>query len=391
MEKSINFVWEMRSPDEEKIKPDNFRAEFTGHIVPPVTGTYILKISADNKAWLGPAAPLAVSDINKGSKTAMATVNMVAGKPFGIRLLYNEETGDAFCKLEWSIPQNNNQLNAEMKAIDSAVGKADAVIFIGGIDHSLDTEGRDRTDMNFPAAQEQLIKHIAEVNPKTIVTLINGSPLNLSGWLNQVPAIVEAWYPGMEGGTAIGKVLFGDINPSGRLPFTWPKKLTDVPMHAIKTQNNDRIDYMENVFVGYRYNETWKVEPEFPFGYGLSYTQYKYDDLKLSAGSIGQNDSLQVTVKITNTGSRKGAETVQLYVNDSSAIVARPLRELKAFKKVELNAGESRTVSFIINQADLSYYDVLSKSWKADPGTFKIEIGASSHDIKLTKSFELIN
>jgi len=388
IEKSINFVWEMRSPDFEKINPDYFHAEFSGSIIPPVTGTYVLKISADNGASLmGSETPFAVCDIDKGSKVATGTVQMEAGKPYPIRLFYNEKAGDAFCNLEWSIPSKNENY----KAIDEVVASADVVIFVGGIDHSLDTESRDRNDIDFPLTQQELIKHIASINSKTIVTLINGSPLKLGGWLKDVPAILEAWYPGMEGGNAIGEILFGDVNPSGRLPFTWPKELEDVPMYAIKTQDRDRIDYLDGVFNGYRYFETWNVEPEFPFGYGLSYTQFKYSDLRLSSTSITKNDSIKVSLKITNTGHCKGTETVQLYMNEQKAAVSRPLRELKGFEKVELNQGESKIVNFSLSKPDFSYYDVISNTWKANPGTFKIEVGSSSHDIKLNETFEYNN
>jgi beta-glucosidase len=389
IEKSLNFVWEMRSPDLEKIKPDYFHAEFTGSIIPPVTGTYILKLSADNRALLlGSETPYALCDIDKGIKTATGAVHMEAGKPFPIRLYYNEEAGDAFCNLEWSVPSKNGNNDKKMKEIDATVGSTDVVVFVGGINHSLDTESRDRNDMDFPTAQEELIKHIVSKNPKTIVTLINGSPLTLGGWLNDVPALLEAWYPGMEGGNAIGEILFGDVNPSGRLPFTWPKKLEDVPMYAVKTQNRDRIDYLEGVLIGYRYFETWNVKPEFPFGYGLSYTQFSYDDLKLSSAIISADDSLKVSLKITNTGGCKGSETVQLYVNEPVALVTRPQRELKGFKKVELMQGESRIVNFTLTKSDFSYYDVTNKTWKADTGVFKLEVGSSSHDIKLSETIQ---
>lgn len=393
-EKSINFVWEMRSPDQERINTDHFQAEFTGSIIPPVTGTYTFKLSADNSAWLwaeGAETPLAICDIDKGNKSATAVVKMEAGKPFPIRLNYKEEDGDAFCRLEWSIPKMNENYDSKLKKIDATVSSADAVIFIGGIGHGLDTESRDRNDMYFPSEQQALIKHVASKNPNTIVILINGSPLELGGWLNDVPSVLEAWYPGMEGGNAIGKILFGDVNPSGHLPFTWPKKLEDVPMYAVKTQNRGRIDYLEGVLNGYRYFETWNVEPEFPFGYGLSYTQFKYDELKLSSTSITTNDSIKVSLRVTNIGSCKGAETVQLYVNEQKATALRPLRELKGFKKVELKQGESRIVSFLLSKPDFSYYDVISNTWKADLGTFNVELGSSSHDIKLSETFEYKN
>ena len=390
IEKSINFVWEMRSPDLEKINPDHFRAEFTGSILPPVTGTYILKISADENATLmGSETPLAICDIGKGSRTATATVQMEAGKPFPIKLFYNEDTGDAFCNLEWLVPSQSEKYNKKMKGIDTTVSNADAVIFIGGIDHSLDTESRDRNNIKFPSAQQALIRHIVSKNPNTIVVLVNGSPLELDGWLKDVPAVLEAWYPGMEGGNAIGEILFGDINPSGRLPFTWPKKLKDVPMYAVKTQNRNKVDYFEGIFNGYRYFETWNVKPEFPFGYGLSYTQFKYDDLKLSSDSMEMDDMLKVSLRVTNIGRRKGLETVQLYVSEQHPTVARPVRELKGFKKIELEPGESGTVNFHLSKSDFSYYDVVKNAWNANPGSYKIEVGASSHDIRLRKMFKL--
>jgi beta-glucosidase len=260
------------------------------------------------------------------------------------------------------MPLNSENNNAEMKAIDATVSSADVVIFIGGIDHSLDTESRDRSNMEFPLAQQELIKHVASKNPKTIVVLINGSPLKLGGWIKDVPAILEAWYPGMEGGNAIGKILFGDVNPSGRLPFTWTKRLEDIPMYALKTQDRDRIDYLESTFVGYRYFETWSVKPEFPFGYGLSYTRFKYDGLKISSDSITMSDTVKISMRITNTGNRKGLETVQLYVNEQHFTVARPVRELKGFEKVELKQGESKVVSFLLSKPDFSYYDVISNT-----------------------------
>ena len=389
-EKSINFVWEMRSPDLEKINPDHFRAEFSGSIIPPVTGTYILKLSADNSAWLmGTETPFAICDIDKGSKSATATVQMEAGNPFPIKLSYNEIDGDAFCKLEWSIPSINEEDDAKLEAIDSTVRDADAVVFVGGIDHSLDTESRDRNDMDFPLAQQKLIKHIASINPKTIVVLINGSPLELGGWLNDVPALLEAWYPGMEGGNAIGEIMFGDIEPSGRLPFTWPKKLEDVPMYAVKTQNRDKLDYLEGVMNGYRYFETWNKQPEFSFGYGLSYTQFKYDDLKLSSGSLNMKDTLEVSLKVTNIGNRKGIETIQLYVDEVNPSVRRPMRELKGFEKIKLERGESCIVKFHLSKSDFSYFDVVKNAWNANPGIYKIEVGSSCHEIKLSEIVKL--
>jgi len=391
MENSINFVWEMRSPDLDKINTDYFNAKFSGWVIPPVTGLYTLRITADNMGWLGEAAPMAIADIDKGNVSATSIAYMEAGKPFRILVNYHEKTGDAFCRLEWSLPKKPEMMIKAMETIDKAVSSADVVVFVGGIDYNLDSEGRDRTDINFPPQQEELIKHAVEKNPNTIVTLINGSPLNINGWFDKVPAFIEAWYPGMEGGTALGNILFGDVNPSGRLPFTWPLKIETVPMHAIKSQNWNRVDYVEGVFVGYRYFETWNKKVLFPFGYGLSYSLFDYKDLNLSTQEIKAGDSIIVTANITNKSNRKGIETVQLYIHDERASVARPVRELKGFARIELYPNETKSVRFTIDKSSLAFYDILTKSWKAEPGVFEVQIGSSAHDIKLKKNFKLVS
>ena len=233
-EKAVNFVWEMRSPD-PAIETDNFKATFKWSIKAKVSGKYAFRITADDKATLKTVgdggAPMAVADIEKGNTTAIANVQMEEGKTYSFELNYIEKTGDATCRLEWATPVENEEYAAELQKIDDQIKDADAVIFVAGIDHNFDSEGRDRLDMNFPSIQEKLINHISKVNPNTIVTLINGSPLKLAGWIDNVPAVLETWYPGMEGGNAIAEILFGKVNPSGRLPFTWLKDLKDIPMY----------------------------------------------------------------------------------------------------------------------------------------------------------------
>ena len=216
------------------------------------------------------------------------------------------------------------------------------MIFVGGLDHSLDTEGRDRMTMEFPQDQERLIARLAAVNPRTAVVLINGSPMELGGWIDKVPAIVEAWYPGMEGGTAVAGILYGEADPAGRLPFTWPKKLEDSPSHRLATQDLDTVNYEEELMVGYRYFDTQEVEPQFPFGYGLSYTTFRYGRLRVSE----KNGKVRGRIEIRNTGDRDGSQTVQIYVRPERPSVTRPVHELKAFEKLFLRAGERRTVEF---------------------------------------------
>ncbi|MDQ2798105.1 MAG: glycoside hydrolase family 3 C-terminal domain-containing protein, partial [Armatimonadota bacterium] len=278
VEPQVNFMWEMRSPD-PKIPPSGFRAQFIGRVIPPATGTYTIRIVAGGEAWLyveaGGGAPVAVANRAEGRPSATAVVEMQKGKPFDLRIDYTRQPGDAAVNLTWEPPSAPQS----WATVDAAARKADTVIVVGGIDHSLDSEGRDRTDMHFPPVQQALINRVAHQNPRTVVVLINGSPLELGGWLPNVPAVIEAWYPGMEGGNAIADVLFGHVDPSGRLPFSWPKRLEDSPSHRLGTENNDEVDYKEKLLVGYRYYDTRNVEPQFPFGYGLSYTNFSFGPL----------------------------------------------------------------------------------------------------------------
>jgi len=381
-EPQLNFLWEMRSPDLARIRPEKFRAQFTGSILPPVTGTYTLRVTAGaGSAWIfvdrEGGAPLAISDSGQGIPSATACVQLQAGKPFFIRIEYSKSKGDGLCRLEWALPSNdkkNSQLLAAAKA-------ADAVLVFAGIDHSLDSEGRDRLNMKFPDAQQRLIRQLAAANPRTVVTLINGSPLELDGWINTVPVVLEAWYPGMEGGTAIANVLFGKVNPSGKLPFTWPKRLEDSPACALGSQNNDRVDYKEGILVGYRYFDTQQVEPQFPFGYGLSYTTFGFKKLNVMPKAGG----VTVAVTVKNTGQTAGAETVQLYVREMAPVVARPVHELKAFRKIRLAPGEAREVKFDLGREAFSYFSPESGGWIMHPGGFEIQIGESSRDLRLRK------
>jgi beta-glucosidase len=390
VEKNIDFNWEMRSPDINVINVDNFSAQFSTEIIPPVTGTYTIRIKADDNAWLfvdrEGGAPIAVCDKNKGIDEATAIVQMEKGKPFFVRIDYHENTGDANCRLDWLIPADKSEVKETYKKLDKEISNADAVVFVGGIDHSLDSEGRDRININFPGSQERIIKHLSTKIKNTIVVLINGSPLELGGWIKNVPSVLESWYNGSEAGTAIAKILFGDYNPSGKLPFTWPKKLEDNPSHAIGTENNDFVYYKEGVFVGYRYYLTKHIKPEFPFGFGLSYTKFQYSELKVSKGADGK---VTASVNVKNTGNCSGEDVVQLYIHETAPVIERPIRELKGFQKVLINPGEAKSVIFNLNPQDFAYYDVKGKVWNVEEGSYEIQIGKSSADIKLTKAIKM--
>jgi beta-glucosidase len=294
--------------------------------------------------------------------------------------------------------------------------EADVVILVVGLNHKRhgDRENTDRLILKLPSDQIELIHKTIQENPNTIVVLVNGSPIGMSDWLDNVPAIVEAWYGGMEAGNALASVLFGDVNPSGKLPVTFPKKISDCAVHKsyrtypgikkteaimkkdpnslteedIATKEPGIVFYDEGIFVGYRQYDRDNIEPLFPFGYGLSYTSFEYTNLQLSTNQLLKDDNLEVKVDIKNSGQREGAEVAQLYVQDIECSVERPVKELKGFKKILLNPGQKETLNFNLNKDDLSFYDEKGHNWKIEKGKFKIYVGSSSRDIRLTTEFE---
>ncbi len=272
--------------------------------------------------------------------------------------------------------------------IVSTPSEADVVIYVTGLRHSphKDTEGSDRKKFHLSSVQINKINQTVQENPKTIVVLISGSPIGMD-WIDKVPAVIEAWYPGMEGGHAIASVLFGDVNPSGKLPITFPKRLEDSPAQIV---NDLTVNYDDGIFVGYRYYDTNKIEPLFPFGYGLSYTTFTYDNLKINKDKVSGDETVKVSVDITNSGSRTGAEVVQLYVQDVDCSVERPLKELKGFKKIKLEPGAKETINLELGKEDLSFYDEKSGGWKVEPGKFNILVGSSSRDIRLEGKIEYL-
>ena len=275
----------------------------------------------------------------------------------------------------------------------AAAKAADVVIYVGGLNHDggYDSEGQDRPDMKLPGAQDELLEKIVAANPKTVVVFMGGGAVEMGPWLSKAPALLYAWYGGLEGGNALAHVIFGDVNPSGKLPCTFPKRLEDSPAHALHAYpgTNGVETYTEGLLVGYRWFDTKKIEPLFPFGYGLSYTTFRYSNLRLFK-SAGENGPLVTAeFEIRNTGKRAGAEAAQLYVQDVKSSLPRPLKELKGFKKVMLQPGERRTVSIPLDQKSFAFYDPDKKAWVAEAGDFKILVGASSQDVKLNRTFKL--
>ena len=285
---------------------------------------------------------------------------------------------------------------------DEAVRKAkeaDIVIFVGGLNKSdyQDAEGHDRQQYGLPYGQDQLIEALVQANPNVVVVNISGNSAALP-WLQKVPAVVQSWYLGSESGEAIANILAGDANPSGKLPFTWYADLNQCGAHATGSfpgtwrPNHDIIDeeYKEDIFVGYRYTERNKLKPTFPFGYGLSYTTFEISNVRADKQELSADGKITITVNVKNTGTRDGAEVVQLYVGQQKPQVKRPVKELKAFEKISLKAGESKEVSFSVDSSFLSYFDEASHAWKADNGKYTIYIGNSSANATNTATFKYI-
>ena len=267
------------------------------------------------------------------------------------------------------------------EAVAAAKAAKTAVVF-AGLPDSYESEGYDRSHMRMPECQNRLIEAVAEANPNTVVVLHNGSPVEMP-WIGKVKAVLEAYLGGQAVGEAEIRVLYGDVNPSGHLPESFPHKLEDNPSFLYYGGEGNRTEYREGVFVGYRYYDKKKMDVLFPFGFGLSYTTFAFSNLRLSADSIKDTDSLTVTATVTNTGSRAGKAVPQLYVGDAESTPIRPVRELKGFGKLLLQPGESKDVSFTLDKRSFAYWNEEIHDWHVETGDFTIEVGDSSRNLPL--------
>lgn len=272
--------------------------------------------------------------------------------------------------------------------------EADLVIYIGGLNknHQQDCEGGDRITYGLPFGQNELIEGILTVNPNMVMVLLSGNAVEMP-WVKQVPALIQGWYLGSEGGNALANVLSGKTNPSGKLPFSFPVKLTDIGAHAFDELSypgdSIRQVYKEDIFVGYRWLEKQKLKPLFSFGHGLSYTSFEYGKPFADKKEIKADENITFKVKVKNSGNREGKEVVQLYIKDKKSSLPRPLKELKAFEKISLAPGEEKEVTFTIDKSALSFYDDAKQAWTAEAGDFEALIGASASDIRAVVPFKL--
>ena len=380
--KNSEFKWATTSKlsfDDGAVHHERLIAE----IQPIKSGKHTFQVQADGEFDLAVGnKSIMKKDAATFDRIETVDMELEAGKIYDVRLIYNGVKG---CTLGWNAP---GDLFVDAEVYLAAAKEADAVIYFGGLNHGLDREAEDRPDMTLPSAQDRAIEELAQVNPKTIVFLIAGSAVEMP-WVEQVNSVVWGWYGGMFVGEAYADILFGDVVPSGKMPITLPRSLADNPHVMLDDYNAEDCLYKEGVFIGYRWFTKQKIKPLFSFGHGLSYSSFQFSDLRLSKSSIDQSESVDVIFTITNTGDVRGAEVAQLYVEDIEASVPRPEKELKGFKKVFLDAGESQDVKITLSKKELSFWDETSGQWKAEPGRFKVLLGSSSDDIHLRSEFEL--
>lgn len=380
----VDFNWVEGSPA-QAVPRAHFSARWTGRLIPPVSGEYTLSVKSNDGCRLYMDGKLIIDawdDQCCVARTAQAQLE--AGRSRKIRVEYCNRTGGAMIQLGWRLPCDS------MEQAKQIARESDIAIVVAGVTDQFEGEGGDRINMELPCGQNELINAVASANSNTVVILNNGTPVNMISWIDNVPAVIEAWYPGQEGGHAIVSILFGDTNPSGKLPITLPKQLEDAPCHGHYPGKDGVVRYAEGIYVGYRHYDTRKIEPLFPFGHGLSYTQFLYSDLSISSRrkkSAGL--TVKVNVRVENTGSRDGAEIVQLYVHDHQCHVDRPQKELKAFAKIHLHPAQSKVVALELHEKDFAYYHTGKQDWVAEPGEFELLVGSSSRDIRLNSSFTL--
>lgn len=304
--------------------------------------------------------------LNQDSETTQASPEPDAKTKTAEKIKHQKEMNEKYLK----------------EALDAAVD-ADAVIYVGGLTHDYDTEGQDRADMKLPYEQDRLITELLKVRPDTVITLVAGSPVDMSAWLNDADTLVYSWYAGMEGGIALAEVLFGDVNPSGHLPETFPVSDKDCPAVVLgEFPGGDKVSYSEDIFVGYRYYDTYDVATAFPFGYGLSYTDFVMTGIRAEVlEDTTESKSVKVSFDISNIGSRAGAAVAQIYVADKCPKIKKAAKELKAFEKVYLEVGEAREVTLRLERDAFTYYDEETHSFKADAGSYMLMLAKNADEI----------
>ena len=386
-------------PVHPKMPNNDFSVRFTGRFVSPITGKVKIGLASDDGSRLWFDNQLIVDMWEpQARRVKMAEVSLKKGTSYNLKIEYFDSGRDASLQLLWNDPAQGTS-----SAI-AAAKHADAVIFIGGTNHSYDQEGgwgtnsHDIPNLELIGPQAQFISALAKVNANLTVVLVNGSVVNMEQWIDSVPSVLETWYGGQEAGNAIADILFGKINPSGKLSCTFGKKLNDYACHAKglypgklgPLKEDPHTDYKEGLFIGYRWFDQQKITPRFPFGHGLSYTSFDVKNAEVAVVKNSLTDpQVSVKVAVTNTGGGDGSEVVQLYVRDQQSSVIRPNKELKAFKKVFIKAGETKIVTLNLNFRSLAFWSTKDKAWKIEAGSFDLIVATSASDIKSTHTITI--
>ncbi len=379
----VDFNWGGGGP--EGMGNDNFSVIWKGKLTALETGIYYLGTHSDDGSRIYINDELIVDNWGDHAPTTqVGLLELTAGTPVDIKVQVYEHGGGASMRLLWQHAKGSPQETALVLA-----KAADAAVLFMGFSDRFETEGSDRRSNVLPKEQIELINKVSAVNDQVIVVFNSGAGILMNGWEPKVDAIIESWYPGEQGGIAIANILLGNVNPSGKLITSFFKKDTDTPTYNNYPGEDDELNYEEGLFVGYRHYDKYNIDPLYAFGHGLSYTNFEYTDLKLSARSIRAGEPIEATLMVTNTGSRAGAEVVQLYLNDDKSSVIRPEKELKGFSKVYLERGEATEVTMILRPEDMKFWDKATEDWQAEAGKFNVQIGASSRDIRIQKSFKL--
>jgi beta-glucosidase len=366
---------------------DHFSARWTGYFIPKTTDEYKFYVSADDGVRLYLDDGRVIDDWQRHSETLDTySRELEAGRAYRVRLEYFEAVGTATAG--FGVVAARQSVGDEVRAL---AANAAAVVICVGFSPSSEVEGSDRT-FRLPAGQDELIREVSAVNKNTIVVITSGGGVDMTKWIAEVPAVLEAWYPGQEGGTALAQILFGDYSPSGKLPASFERRWEDNATFNSYYPKDDakQVEYSEGIFLGYRHFDRSPVKPLFPFGFGLSYTRFEYSNLTISPSSGDLTQPIKISFDLRNTGQRAGAEVAEIYVSDDHASVPRPIKELKGFTRIELNPGETKHIQLNLDRRTFSFYDTKGKQWKAEPGGFKILVGSSSEKIELQASYSLL-
>jgi beta-glucosidase len=371
VDERMDFRWTLNSPG-RGIPFDWYSVRWTGTLTAPAEGAKSIGVEGNDGYRLFLDGKLVIDNWRKQSFGArIAGVQLAPGSTHEIRLEYFESTGNARLKLVW----DTGVVDDSQAKIDEAVALArasDVAILVAGLEEG---EFRDRARLGLPGRQEALIRAVAATGTPTVVVLVGGSAITMSSWLDRVDAVIDVWYPGEEGGTGVADVLFGDVNPAGRLPVTFPVAEGQLPLSYNHKPTGRGDDYLDLTGMAL-----------FPFGFGLSYTTFEYSGLRIEPANIDATGTISVTCRVTNAGARAGDEVVQLYLRDVLASVARPVMELRGFERVHLKPGESTDVTFRVGREDLKMLD-RDMRWVVEPGVFRVLVGASSKDIRLRGEF----